>query len=89
MRKRGWFTASTPVLKIPAARMQYRDLGRERSFLRGRAFQSLYSDHELAELAGRVGRLASATHNVHMLFNNNDRDYAQRNALRLREVLGA
>jgi uncharacterized protein YecE (DUF72 family) len=52
-------------------------------------FKYLYSDHELAELAGQVGRLASATNNVHVLFNNNYRDYAQRNALRLRELLRA
>jgi uncharacterized protein YecE (DUF72 family) len=47
-----------------------------------------YSDGEIAEIAKRARQLAEAARDVHVVFNNNNLDYAPRAATRLRNVLG-
>jgi uncharacterized protein YecE (DUF72 family) len=47
-----------------------------------------YKDKEIAEVAQRSKRLASETRELHVIFNNNNLDYAPRAALRLRKALG-
>ena len=47
-----------------------------------------YSDAEIEEIAARSERLATKTNQVHVVFNNNARDYAPHAALRLRKALG-
>ncbi len=47
-----------------------------------------YSDAEIDEVAERSRRLAREAREVHVVFNNNARDYAPYAALRLRKALG-
>jgi uncharacterized protein YecE (DUF72 family) len=47
-----------------------------------------YSDEEVAEVAERSNELARRAREVHVIFNNNNLDYAPRAALRLRQALG-
>jgi uncharacterized protein YecE (DUF72 family) len=47
-----------------------------------------YSDNEIAEVAQRSRKLAKEAHELHVIFNNNNLDYAPRAALRLRKALG-
>jgi uncharacterized protein YecE (DUF72 family) len=47
-----------------------------------------YSDAEIDEIAQRSERFASEAAEVHVIFNNNARDYAPHAALRLRKALG-
>jgi uncharacterized protein YecE (DUF72 family) len=47
-----------------------------------------YSDDEIAETAQRSTKLAREVRELHVIFNNNNLDYAPRAALRLRKVLG-
>jgi uncharacterized protein YecE (DUF72 family) len=47
-----------------------------------------YNDNEIAEIADRGKKLAEKARNLHVIFNNNNLDYAPRAALRLRKVLG-
>lgn len=48
-----------------------------------------YSDEELAQVGARVGRLAGlGAEEVHVVFNNNSRDFAPRAAERFREHIG-
>ncbi|MGI9115382.1 MAG: DUF72 domain-containing protein [Chthoniobacterales bacterium] len=47
-----------------------------------------YSDAEIDEVAQRSKRLAREAKQVHVVFNNNARDYAPHAALRLRKALG-
>ena len=47
-----------------------------------------YSDVELDEVAGRAQDLAQQADQVHVVFNNNARDFAPRAAERLRQRLG-
>jgi uncharacterized protein YecE (DUF72 family) len=47
-----------------------------------------YSDNEIAEVAARSRRLAREARELHVIFNNNNLDYAPRAALRLRKALG-
>ena len=54
----------------------------------GERFNYLYSDEELRELLGKVLPLSDEAKEVHILMNNNFGDYAVRNALRIREMLG-
>jgi len=54
----------------------------------GERFNYLYSDEELEELLSRVLPLAAKAREMHILMNNNFGDYAVRNALRIREMLG-
>jgi uncharacterized protein YecE (DUF72 family) len=53
-----------------------------------RRFKYLYSRKELEEWAPRVRQLADASKRTHVLMNNCYRDYAQRNARELADVLG-
>jgi uncharacterized protein YecE (DUF72 family) len=47
-----------------------------------------YDDREIAEVADRSNELARRAREVHVIFNNNNLDYAPRAALRLRKALG-
>jgi len=47
-----------------------------------------YSDDEIAEVAERSKKLAQKARELHVIFNNNNLDYAPRAALRLRKALG-
>ena len=47
-----------------------------------------YSDEEISEVAQRSGKLAREAEAVHVVFNNNNLDYAPRAATRLRKALG-
>jgi uncharacterized protein YecE (DUF72 family) len=47
-----------------------------------------YSDEEIAEVADRSKKLSQEARDVHVIFNNNNLDYAPRAALRLRKALG-
>jgi len=47
-----------------------------------------YSDNEIAEVAERSKKLARESHELHVIFNNNNLDYAPRAALHLRKALG-
>ena len=46
-----------------------------------------YNDDEIAEVADRGKKLAEKARDVHVIFNNNNLDYAPRAALRLRKAL--
>jgi uncharacterized protein YecE (DUF72 family) len=52
-------------------------------------FNYLYCEDELTDLAEPIGDLATKAEWVHVLFNNNFTNYAQRNAQQLREILNA
>jgi uncharacterized protein YecE (DUF72 family) len=47
-----------------------------------------YSENEIAEVAQRSRKLAKEARDLHVIFNNNNLDYAPRGALRLRKALG-
>jgi uncharacterized protein YecE (DUF72 family) len=47
-----------------------------------------YSESEIAEVAQRSRKLAKEARELHVIFNNNNLDYAPRAALRLRKALG-
>ena len=47
-----------------------------------------YSENEIAEVAQRSRKLAREARELHVIFNNNNLDYAPRAALRLRKALG-
>jgi uncharacterized protein YecE (DUF72 family) len=47
-----------------------------------------YSEDEIAEVAERSQKLAQEADEVHVIFNNNNLDYAPRAAARLRVALG-
>ena len=47
-----------------------------------------YSDKEIAEVADRSRKLAQEARELHVIFNNNNLDYAPRAAFRLRKALG-
>lgn len=49
-------------------------------------FQYLYSEPELTELSGPIGSLAAQVQRVHVPYNNNYQDCAQRNARELRAL---
>jgi len=51
-------------------------------------FNYNYSDAEIDDVAARSERLARDAKEVHIVFNNNARDYAPHAALRLRKALG-
>ena len=46
-----------------------------------------YTDNEIAEVAQRSTKLAREAREMHVIFNNNNLDYAPRAALRLRKAL--
>jgi uncharacterized protein YecE (DUF72 family) len=47
-----------------------------------------YSDQEIAEVVKRSRKLTEEARELHVIFNNNNLDYAPRAALRLRKALG-
>ena len=47
-----------------------------------------YNEKEIMEVAERSRELAREARDVHVIFNNNNLDYAPRSALRLRKALG-
>jgi uncharacterized protein YecE (DUF72 family) len=47
-----------------------------------------YGESEIAEVAERSTKLAREARELHVIFNNNNLDYAPRAALRLRKALG-
>src|SRR6266545_1866619 len=51
-------------------------------------FDYNYSDQEIVEVAERSKKLARKTRELHVVFNNNNLDYAPRAAARLRVALG-
>jgi uncharacterized protein YecE (DUF72 family) len=51
-------------------------------------FDYNYSDDEISDVATRSKSLASEAKAVHVVFNNNNLDYAPRAAIRLRKALG-
>ncbi|PYI78684.1 MAG: hypothetical protein DMF04_02335 [Verrucomicrobia bacterium] len=63
-----------------------------RAYLTGKTvaarFNYDYSDAEIQEVATRSKRLAGEAKEVHVIFNNNARDYAPHAAIRLRKALG-
>lgn len=63
-----------------------------KGYLRGKSvaarFDYDYSDAEIDEVAERAKKLAREAKRVHVVFNNNNLDYAPRAALRLRAALG-
>jgi uncharacterized protein YecE (DUF72 family) len=63
-----------------------------RAFLTGKTvaarFNYDYSDAEIDEVAARSKKLGRNAREVHVIFNNNARDYAPHAALRLRKALG-
>jgi uncharacterized protein YecE (DUF72 family) len=77
-----------------APRLAYLRLhGRDASaYLTGRTvaerFHYDYSDAELDEVKDRADALARVADEVHVVFNNNSRDFAPRAAERLRRKLG-
>jgi uncharacterized protein YecE (DUF72 family) len=62
------------------------------AYLKGKTvaarFNYEYSEDEIAEVAERTRKLAANAGEVHVVFNNNNLDYAPRAAARLRAVLG-
>jgi uncharacterized protein YecE (DUF72 family) len=62
------------------------------AYLKGKTvaerFRYDYSDNEIEEVAQRSKKLAREAKEVHVVFNNNARDYAPHAALRLRKALG-
>ncbi len=63
-----------------------------RAYLTGKTVASRfdydYRDEEISDVAERTKNLARAAEKVHVIFNNNNLDYAPRAALRLRKALG-
>jgi uncharacterized protein YecE (DUF72 family) len=64
----------------------------EKAYITGKTvaarFDYDYSDNEIAGVAKRSKKLAQETREVHVIFNNNNLDYAPRAAIRLRKALG-
>jgi uncharacterized protein YecE (DUF72 family) len=64
----------------------------EKAYLTGKTvaarFDYDYSESEIAEVAQRSRKLAKEERELHVIFNNNNLDYAPRAGLRLRKALG-
>ena len=88
------FTIMPKVDVVTAPKMAYLRLhGRDaHAYLTGKTvaerFHYDYSDAELDEVADRAQALARQAEAVHVVFNNNSRDFAPRAAERLRRKLG-
>ncbi len=82
------------VNSVTNPRLAYLRLhGRDaRAYVSGRTvaarFDYDYSDKEIAEVAERSRKLAREARELHVIFNNNNLDYAPRAAERLRKALG-
>ena len=87
------FTVMPRSNAVTAPRLAYLRLhGRnEKGYIRGKSvaerFDYDYSSEEIAEIAGRVTRLAAAAEEVHVAFNNNRSHYAPKAALALKRRL--
>jgi uncharacterized protein YecE (DUF72 family) len=90
---------SVPRLAVATAptavvRLHGRNAEGWRRQLRGEApavrekYDYLYSEGELRALLPEIERLADEAEEVHVSFNNNNRDYPVRNALMLKRLLG-
>ena len=88
------FTIMPAVDEITDGRLAYLRLhGRDaKAYLTGKRvaerFHYDYNDQELDEVANRAGALAQRADEVHVVFNNNSRDFAPVAAERLRLRLG-
>ncbi len=88
------FTIMPSVDEVTDSRLAYLRLhGRDaKAYLTGKTvaerFDYNYNDRELDEIVGRAKRLAGQADEVHVVFNNNSRDYAPKAAERLRRKLG-
>ena len=88
------FTIMPAVDVVTDPRLAYLRLhGRDpRAYLTGRTvaerFHYDYGDDELGEVADRAHALAGQANEVHVIFNNNSRDFAPLAAERLRQRLG-
>jgi uncharacterized protein YecE (DUF72 family) len=88
-------TVMPPIDAVTDTRLAYlRAHGRNaEGYVRGRSvaerFDWRYSDDELEEIRGRAQELASTAAEVHVMFNNNNKDYAPRAAERFEALLGA
>ena len=64
----------------------------EKAYITGKTvaarFDYDYDEKEIAEVAERSRKLATEARDVHVIFNNNNLDYAPHAALRLRKALG-
>jgi len=82
-------TAPTAVLRLHGRNAEgfLRQLRGEEPAVREK-YDYLYSEAELAALVPEMELLADQTEDVFVSFNNNNRDYPVRNALRLRRLLG-
>lgn len=78
---------TSPALAIVRLHGRNRATWQTKGVSAAERFNYLYSDQELQEIAGPVGKLGQRTAEVHVLFNNCYRDNAQRNALQLRSLL--
>jgi uncharacterized protein YecE (DUF72 family) len=89
-----FMTAPSGLDEITNPRLSYLRLhGRNvEAYLKGKTvaerFDYDYSDEEIEEVALRSRNLARSAREVHVVFNNNNLDYAPRAALRLRAALG-
>jgi uncharacterized protein YecE (DUF72 family) len=88
------FTVLPPLDSVTNPRLAYlRCHGRNLDgYLRGRSvaerFDYDYPDRELEEIADRARVLADEAREVHVMFNNNARDYAPKAARRMLQALG-
>ena len=88
------FTIMPSIDEVTEPKLAYLRLhGRDaKAYLNGKTvaerYHYNYGDAELDEIAGRAKHLAQAADEVHVIFNNNARDFAPRAAERLRQRLG-
>jgi uncharacterized protein YecE (DUF72 family) len=76
-------------LKVAYLRLHGRN---EKAYITGKTvaarFDYDYSEDEIAGVTKRSKKLAQQARELHVIFNNNNLDYAPRAALRLRKALG-
>ncbi len=88
------FTIMPAVDRVTDPRLAYLRLhGRDpKAYLTGKTvaerFHYDYSDAELGEIVDRARHLTAGADEVHVVFNNNSRDYAPKAAEKLRQRLG-
>ena len=79
--------ATSPDLTIMRLHGRKRATWAKKGISAAERFNYLYSDEELRKLAGSVSGLGEHAGELHVLFNNCYLDNAQRNALRLRDLM--
>ena len=89
------FTNSTPPVAVATtglAVVRFHGRNRDTWQIRGRSasdrFNYLYDEAELGEWVPQIRALAARAATVHVLFNNNYRDYGVRNARQMTALLG-